>query len=72
MDYDQILDEWSDEIYKRMDKLNEKMKQEDFGTTTYLTSRGYIDGLAMSLAILSRIEKKHKNKKETLNGSLGI
>lgn len=63
MDYDQILDEWADEIYKKIDKLREKMESEPFGTTTYLVCRGYIDGLAMSLAIQNRIEKKYKNKK---------
>ncbi|WP_405169461.1 hypothetical protein [Paenibacillus sp. FSL H3-0286] len=62
IDYDKLLDDWADEISKKMDQMQKLKEKEDVLSTKYCTISGYIDGLAMSWAILSRLEKKAKRK----------
>lgn len=62
VNYDKLLDDWADEVSKLMDSMQKLKEKEDVLSTKYCTISGYIDGLAMSWAILSRLEKKAKRK----------
>jgi hypothetical protein len=62
MNYDKLLDEWADELYKRIDECTERMDSMDEYDYKQGRTKGYQDGLLMAMAILSRLENKHKRK----------
>jgi hypothetical protein len=62
MDYQKILDEWAEIVTKKMDEATERSNTELFGSYKYTSNKHYADGLAMAMAILHRIEQKHKRR----------
>lgn len=62
LDYDKILDEWADQIYKKVENYRKQI--EDIDDYTYKKGRlsGYADGLILAICMLNRIEQKTLNK----------
>lgn len=60
MDYDKLLDEWAEHVFKAMDNATERMNNQEFGTPKFYTNSGYADGLAMAITLLHKVEKKYK------------
>lgn len=60
MDYNALLDQWAEKVFKEADKAMELSNDvEDFNYKKGYR-RGYSDGLRMSTSILSRLEKLSK------------
>lgn len=68
MDYDVILDNWSEKIVLRAEKYKEKYEEVKLGSADYYKFRAYYDSLYMALAMLSNEERiykrKHKSKRQ--------
>ena len=62
IDYDKLLDEWAEKVFKKADEARDRYEEEDVGTTRSSYCRGYMEGLLMATAILSRMEKKARGK----------
>ena len=60
IDYDKLLNEWADEIYKKADKAREDYGYQENGDFKNGRLMGYADGLIMAISILTRLEKKYK------------
>ena len=61
LDYDKILDDWSEEMYKKIDKIQDMIDNcEDSGRTRFL--EGYIKGVLETKAYLSLLENRKKDK----------
>lgn len=66
IDYDELLDIWFEEVMKESDKAR-KLEEDEYFKNKFSYKegrlRGYADGLIMATSILSRLEKKAKNKR---------
>ena len=62
MDYDKLLDEWAEEIYKKTDKAREDYGYQKNGDFKNGRLMGYTDGLIMALTMLTTLEKKYKKE----------
>lgn len=61
-DYEKILDEWHDKVTERADKYLNKVDDFEIGSAKAIQYKNYADGMYMALAMLSRIERKYKDK----------
>lgn len=68
LDYDRLLDDWADLVFKEMDIAKSIFKSEPLGSPKYYTSKGYEDGLSMAMALLSTLEKRKRKKYEIDEG----
>jgi len=60
MDYNKLLDEWAEEVYKKADKAREESGWADTGSYKHGRLVGYDDGLIMAITMLTRLEDKYK------------
>ncbi|RYI30511.1 hypothetical protein EVU96_08845 [Bacillus infantis] len=61
IDYDKLLDDWADRLYKKADELEEQLKDREDGSYRHGFINGKRDGFFEALATLSLLEKKKKN-----------
>lgn len=64
LDYDRLLDDWADLVFKEMDEAKSIFKSEPLGSPKFYTSKGYEDGLCMAMALLSTLETRKRKKYE--------
>jgi hypothetical protein len=64
LDYDRLLDDWADLIFKEMDEAKVIFNSEPFGSPKFYTSKGYEDGLCMAMALLGTLETRKRKKYE--------
>lgn len=62
LDYDKLLDDWAELVYEKVDKLEEQLDSAKVGSTKYCYLKGRQDAYLESLAMLSLLEKRKKNK----------
>ncbi|MBD8836226.1 hypothetical protein IFU39_00135 [Paenibacillus sp. CFBP 13594] len=67
LDYDRLLDDWADLVFKEMDEAKAILKNEPFGTPRFYGAKGYEDGLSMAMAILGTLEKRKRKKYEIID-----
>lgn len=60
MDYNQLLDEWAEEVYSKADKAREESNYTKVGSYKHGLHVGYADGLIMAVTLLSKHEKRHE------------
>jgi hypothetical protein len=60
IDYDKLLNDWADGIFKLLDEANNKKDAEDFGTPEYYRNFGRVQAFSESLSQLSFLEKRRK------------
>lgn len=61
-DFDKLLDEWAEMVFKKADEAQDKRSEIETGTYKDGYLKGYNKGLIMSTSILHLKEKKHKIK----------
>ena len=62
MNYELLLDTWSEKILSEADNALNKCEECDHNSYKYAHLKGYGEGLIMANSILSRLEKVLKNK----------
>lgn len=66
LDYDALLNDWAEELHKKVDKAREMEGESETGSYKHGHCVGYCEGLLMALAQLSLLEKR-KTKNYTIN-----
>lgn len=57
MDYNTLLNQWADKIYKKADEAMQRYEDSNKFEFKSGYQKGYFDGLKMAISILTRVEE---------------